>query len=86
MYVHVLRVQKTKSQKQWWIKGHTEKGDDLMIFKPYVDLTQAIRQYNKKHNCEIHRIQSYKGCFQPAEAAMTCVDIARQAKEVNDES
>ena len=74
MHIHVMRVQKTKSQRQWWIKGDT--GDnDLMKFHPKITRKEAITIFELEYDCKVNGLYYYKGTHRPSEAAMTAADI-----------
>lgn len=84
MHIHVLRVQETKSQRTWWIKGDNAE-DDLMKFKPPVTQIEAIHAFELRHNCSVTKLYTYKDekgeCDTPATAAMTVADIIRKHKD-----
>lgn len=76
MHIHLMRVQKTGSQRQWWIKGDNAK-DDLMKFAPKVTQREAITIFELEYDGTETKLYTYNGTFSPAEAAMTVADILR---------
>lgn len=73
--IHLLRVIRTKSQREWWVIGdHATDTEDLFKNPPYHNKHIAIREYEQAKDVEVYKFTQYKAMTQ-AEAAMTATDI-----------
>ena len=73
MIAHFFRVQKTKSQRQWIVKGD-DKSDDLIIYPSHYTYYEAKKEYEKTQKERIHRsIMHNRPCLPDMTAVMKLI-------------